>query len=420
MTAPAILLDIGVDLGGSATSAYLHLGDANYGKLDTATLGPDLLFAALEDRLLDFTVSRTSSRVVGPIVTYEAGSATFTLINDDGLLDPFVLSQSAVMGAVRLRAVHNGITYPVYRGFVTSWVPEHRHPTHAVVNVTAVDGFKILAGYMRTAIGGVGTGENTGARISRILDSVRWSAADRNIATGDSTLQATTLDGDALEEAQNVMHTEAGEFYVDESGFMFFRNRHAVLTDTRSTTSQGTFGSDKAGGELPYVGVPGLSDDDEQLVNIVSATRNGGVEQVVEDTPSTVRYLDHRHEETGLLLQTDSAVADWAGFVLHFDHLPEFRFTSLEIDPRVDETNMYPHVLGRRFGDRITVVRRPPSSPWGTLEDSKDVFIRGIEHSWARPNKWKTSWALQPVDKLSYLILNDANLGKLNQNALAY
>lgn len=421
MTAPTILFDIGLDLGAADTAGYWHIGNATYGKIGVAAIGPDQLFtSAITSRLLDFTVSRTSSRVVGPIVTYDAGSATFTLINDDGVLDPFVMTQSAVMAAVRLRAQIGSTIYPVFRGFIKSWVPEHRHPTHAVINVTAIDGLSVLADYPRTAVAPVGAGEDTGARINRILNSVNWSAADRTIATGNSTLQATTLDGDALSEAQNVMHTEAGEFYCDESGFMFYRNRNALLTDTRSTTSQATFGSNRAGGELPYVGIPGLSDDDDQLVNVISATRSGGVEQVVTDEPSRARYLDHKWEETGLLLQDDGTVRSWAGFVLHFDHLPEFRFTSLEMDPRADETNLYPQVLGRRFGDRITVVRRPPASPWGTVVDSKQVYIRSIEHSWSRPNKWKTVWGLQPVDKASYFIIGHPLNGRIGQNAIAY
>jgi hypothetical protein len=421
VTAPEILFDIGIDLGALDTALYWHVGNATYGKIGVAKVGPEaLLTSAISDRLLDFTVSRTSSRVVGPIVTYEAGTATVTLLNDDGLLDPFVMSDSAVMAALRIRAQLGSTVYPVFRGFVTSWVPEHRYPTHAVVNVTAVDGFTILAGYKRTAVAGVGAGEDTGARITRILNSVNWSLADRSIAVGDSTLAATTLDGDALEEAQNVMHAEAGEFYVDESGQMFFRNRHALLTDTRSTVSQGVFGSNRVGGELPYVDVPGLSDDNEQLVNVISATRTGGVEQVVEDAASRARYLDAKHEETDMFLQTDATVRDWAGYILHFDHLPEFRFTSLQVDPRIDEANLYPQVLGRRFGDRITVVRRPPASPWGTIVDSRDVYIRSIEHTWQRPNVWKTSWGLQPVDKLSFFIVGHATNGRIGQNAIAY
>lgn len=421
MTAPRILFDISLDLGGTDTADYLHLDDATYGLLNTALLAPDILFTSvLNDRVLDFTVTRASSRVVGPVVTYEAGTATVTLLNDDGQLDPFVMTESAVMAAMRIRAQLGSTIYPVFAGLIRKWLPEHRHPTHAVVNVTAVDGLQILAGYPRTAGAPAGAGEATGARINRILDSVNWSAADRVIATGDSTLQATTLEGDALAEAQLAVLSEAGEFYCDESGRMFFRNRYAQVTDSRSNTSQATFGSNTAGGELPYVGVPGLSDDDDQLVNIVSATRTGGIEQVVTDEASRARYLDHKHEQSDLVLQTDTAAAAWAGYVLHFDRLPEFRFTSLEIDPRVDETDLYPQVLGRRFGDRITVVRRPPASPWGSIVDSKAVYIRSITHTWTRPNKWHTSWGLQPVEKLSFLVLNDATLGKLDNNALGF
>jgi hypothetical protein len=422
VTAPTILVDFGYDLGAPGTSAYFHVGDPVNGKIGVGAIGPERLLTAfpIADRVLDFEVHRTSSRVVGPVVTYDAGTASLTLINDDGALDPFVMAESAVMSVLRIRAQLGSTIYPVFRGFVTSWVPEHRYPTFAVVNVTAVDGFKILAEYLRTATAPAGAGEDAGARIDRILDSVNWSLADRDIAVGDSTLAATTNEGDALAEAQDVMTAEAGEFYVDESGRMFFRNRHALLTDARSTTSQATFGSNTGGGELPYVGVPGLSDDDEQTVNLISATRTGGAEQVVEDAASRARYLDHKHEQTDMKLQADSNVRDWAGYILHFDHLPEFRFTSLELDPRVDETDLYPQVLGRRIGDRITVVRRPPAAPWGTVVDSKQVYIRSIEHSWSRPNKWTTSWGLQPVDKLSFFIVGHAVNGRIGQNAIAY
>lgn len=73
----------------------------------------------------------------------------------------------------------------------------------------------------------------------------------------------------------------------------------------------------------PYVGVPGLSDDDDQLVNVVAATRVGSTEQVVTDEPSRARYQDHKHDQSDLMLQTDAQAAAWAGYVLHFDRLPE-------------------------------------------------------------------------------------------------
>ncbi|MGH8836622.1 MAG: hypothetical protein ACRDWG_16745 [Actinomycetes bacterium] len=73
----------------------------------------------------------------------------------------------------------------------------------------------------------------------------------------------------------------------------------------------------------PYVGVLGLSDDDDQLVNVVAATRVGSTEQVVTDEPSRARYQDHKHDQSDLMLQTDAQAAAWAGYVLHFDRLPE-------------------------------------------------------------------------------------------------
>src|SRR5207342_2757815 len=82
VTAPTILFDIGLDLGGADTALYFHVGNATYGKIGVAKVGPEhLLTDVLSDRLLSFETHRTSSRVAGPVVTYEAGTASLTLLN---------------------------------------------------------------------------------------------------------------------------------------------------------------------------------------------------------------------------------------------------------------------------------------------------------------------------------------------------
>jgi len=51
---------------------------------------------------------------------------------------------------------------------------------------------------------------------------------------------------------------------------------------------------------------------------------------------------------------------------------------------------------------------------------SKDCFIRGIQHDFT-PLWWHTQWTLQSASKYgSFLTLDDATLGQLNENALAY
>lgn len=410
-----ILVDFGFLTGADIPTAYYRIGHPLYGIIGTAAIAPPDVFTDYSGRLMSMSVQRTSSRVAGPIVEYNAGTATLTLRNDDGVLDPTNLDYPAPGVAVRIRKVYAGVTYPVFSGFVSSWLPELRSPTNAVVNVTATDGMDGIAGYPRDAGAPVGAGENTGARVARILDTVGWPAGLRDIAVGDSVLQATTGEGDALTEIKEAVKAEAGEFYIDGGGVAVFRNRHSMFTDTQSTTSQATFGSNAAGGEIMYVGSPGVSYDRQQLVNLVRATRAGGVEQVVDDATSRDRYRDHPYEDSSLPLTTDADAASWARYVLRQDSEPEFRYTSIDLDARLRPDLVYPQVLGRQFGDRVTVVRRPPG-----VVDSREVLIRSIEHSWQPPDRWRTTWGLQPVDRFQVYVIGHPDMGRIGFNAIAY
>lgn len=412
-----ILVDIGVTVGAADTSQYWYIGNPTRGKIGVAAIAPPNLMTSYSDRIMAMEVHRTSSRSLGPIVEYNAGTATVTLLNDDGQLDPAVLAQSAPGSDIRIRNVYNGVTYPIFRGTVTSWLPEHRHPDHAVIIVQAADAFDDLTNNTPVTLGSpVGAGEDTGARVNRVLDVIGWPVADRNIDTGKSTHQGTVLDGTAVELIQKAVFAEGGEFYVEADGVITFRNRHAVLKTARSNTSQATFGSNRAGGEIVYVGVPGLSDDRSQMANTVRATRTGGAPQSASDAASIARNRERVVEESDLSLQTDTEAFNWAKFILGQTKDPEFRFTSLTIDPRADPDLIYPQALGRLLSDRITVVRRPP----GGIVDSRELLIRSIEHSWQSPARWITTWGLQPVTTYSYWTIGHPTLGRIGSNAIAF
>src|SRR5260370_42504631 len=77
--------------------------------------------------------------------------------------------------------------------------------------------------------------------------------------------------------------TEAGELYVDGAGRVVFRNRQAILTDSRSNTAQGAFGD--GGAELAYEDVD-VAYDDASVANRVRIARVGGVQQTADDGAS--------------------------------------------------------------------------------------------------------------------------------------
>jgi hypothetical protein len=420
---PTLALEVGFTAG-AGTSNYLHLDDVARGILDTNTLAPDDLFTDVTAYLHNVTTQRTSSRLAGPVLRYEAGKLTATLDNTDRRFDPTNLagpyvsggrSQVQPMRVVRLRATWAGITYDVWRGFADAWLPAYlKGDRYAGIGLTATDGFKVLGNNDRAPASAAGAGEDTGARVTRILNSASWPVADRVIVAGDTTVQATTLEGDALAELMVVTETEIGEFYMDHAGRAFFRNRNGVNEDTRSNTSQATFGD--AGAELRYFEIEPSTDPD-QLVNRARITRVGGVEQTAEDTASITEFLIAAHKSSSLLMQTDAAALDYAGYLVATSKEPEYRFESLVINPLRDPANLFPQVLGRQFGDRITVRRRPPGG--GTIE--QDVLIRGITHAIDGHNgTWLTTWQLQSASKTAFLVLDHATLGKLDANALSY
>lgn len=420
---PTVIVEVGFTAG-PGTGIYLHLDDAARGLLGTNTLAPADILADVTAYVHRFTTRRGSNRVEGPAVRYEAGVSSTILDNTDRRFDPTNLSGPYVSGGVtqvipmrivRHRATWNGITYPLSRGFADSWLLTwDRSLNFGEVELQATDGFKVLENYDRPADTSQGGGENTGARISRILDSADWPTADRIIATGDTTVQATTLEGTALTELYLVVDTEIGEGYIDGSGRYVFRNRTAMLEDTRSNTSQATFG-DGGGSELPYENVT-VEYDDEQLANLVRITRAGGSTQTAQDTTSQTQYLIHVYDRSDLLMESDTGAADYAAFILAKSKDPELRIATLTINPLRDPTNLFPQVLGREIGDRITVKLRPPG---GGTTLTRDVYIRGIDHA-ATPESWQTVWTLQDAPDESFLIIDHSVLGKLDFNVLAY
>lgn len=325
-------------------------------------------------------------------------------------------TQVTAMRAVRIMATWAGVVYELFRGYADQWDVQWFEPDYSECTLTATDAFKILSGIDRTAVAPVGAGEASGARVARILDSVAWEAVDRQIATGDCTVQATDLSGDALAELQTVTASELGELYADGGGRIVFRNRRAMLTDTRSLTSQATFG-DGGGAELPYQGLA-IAADDATFFNEVRVTRSGGTEQTATDAASLALYYAKTYRPaTEPILQTDAAALDYARWLLHVASDPELRFTELMVNPRYDAAALFPHVLGRLLGDRITVIRRPPG---GGDPITKDQFIRGVEHTFA-PESWSVTWALQDASRYgSFFVLNHASLGELDRNALSF
>jgi hypothetical protein len=410
---------------GAGDVGYLILDDATRGKLDTAKLAAADYFTDVSTWFRGGTVNRGVSRFEGIYGQAEAGTMTVALANDDRRFDPTNLAGPYVAAgatqvkagrAIRLRATYAGVAYDLFRGFIDEPRLTYIQRGPATVTLLATDGTAAVANYEQNGGATVGAGEDTGARINRVLDGMGWPAEERNIAVGKTTVQGTDLSANAWSEIALTSDTELGEVYFDVDGKLTFRNRDALSTDTRSNTSQATFGDANDGLELGFVAIE-LTADLNQTRNIIRGSRVGGVQQIAQDATSIAQYRRRTWQRSDLLHQTDAEVADYVAYVLSLLKDNELRVATMTVNPLADPTRLFPQVLGRKLGDRVTVKFTPPG---GGARISRDVFIRGVNHT-IGGDTWETTFAYQDAtNKFQFFVLNNATLGRLDNNALAY
>lgn len=426
MPVPEVILDIGFN--GPTTGSFFTVGDPLRGAINNLPIGSSDIWVTISNaRIRSWSVRYGAGDGDQPTLRYDAATAQI-ILNDPlrefdpaNLAGPYVsagVSQVEAMVRVRLRAVWDDISYPIFWGYADDWESDYQGNSWTYVTLTATDPLKVFAALDRTAGVSAGAGEDSGARIGRILDSASWPAASRLISTGDTLLQATDLSGNTLTELQVVQDTELGEFYFDQQGRAVFRNRAAMLADTRSNTSQATFGDAGYGvGEIPYADVtPGKPDG--AVVNRVMVARVGGIEQTVEDVVSIARYLAKTHQRDDLLMQDDAGAASWGRALLYQFSTPQYRFAQLDFNtpsPEIEDVH-WPQVLGRKIGDRITVRRRPAG---GGSVIERDCFVRGVEHA-SDGVAWTSAFVLQSAERYSFFTIDNPVLGVIGSNAIAY
>lgn len=285
-----------------------------------------------------------------------------------------------------------------------------------VWNGTAITSTRVAA-HAAAALTGW-AGDTTGTRVSRFLDAIGWPATLRDIQTGISTLGAASwsVGTSALSALQNWADTETGLFFISRDGKIVWKSRHSPLLDTEATTSQATF-SDT--GTIKYdIDEFELKRDDTLIRNPVTAQRANGVIVTVSDAALIEKYGERSWTAPTTEDNSDATVRDRAVWLLRRFKERATRLRSMRITPRRDPSVLWPQVLGREIGDRITVSRKPLQL---NASVSVDQIIEGVAHQFS-PQSWRTTFVAAPVDPNvgSYLILDDASTGLLDTGLLAY
>jgi hypothetical protein len=303
-----------------------------------------------------------------------------------GLLDP--------MRKLQISATHNGVTYPIFSGFITGYqtiTPQESNDNVSYCVITAVDAFRLLQNAQITTVAGTSAGQLSGTRINKILDEINWPSEMRDIDAGLTTMQADPgTQRTALAACQTVTTSEYGAFYVDATGSFVFQDRALTSSSVAGTP---TVFTDNGSPGLLYFDAAWVLND-VLIYNQANITRTGGSTQVSTDLASVAKYFLHSYTQTDLLMQTDSVALDYAQAYVASRAETSVRCDAIVLDLYTENYDAgIAAALGLDYFDPITVTTSQPGS--STL--SKTLQIFGVAMT-INPNRWRVTFTtLEPI-----------------------
>ena len=395
---PTFTTEIRFTAGASSTG--FELGTAILGY---STLGTAVTWSDVSSDVRNLSISRGKQRELDE---FSAGSASVTLSNTARTYDPNYASGTYYGNIkpgrwIRIKATYDSTEYELYQGVIREWEYGYSFPNEAVATPRASDFIEYLNNASITA--------TTSAAISGTVVAEILNAANiipRDLDTGQETFQAVSLaSANALTALQTADKSEGGGLsavYCNEQNQVVFEDRNSLSTNTRSNTSQATFGTSA----LPVDAID-IDYSSDLIKNDVSLTRIGGSAQTKTDSTSQDDYGIRSFSLTGLYNNSDSNVGNIAQSYIDAFKDAELRVRSITIHPRMNNALMI-QALSRKIRDRITISYDPP--PGGTTV-TDEMFISGIEHT-ASAQDFRTKFTLESVTGRSpYWMLGTGELG---------
>ena len=349
---------------------------------------------------------------------FQTGQLTLRIVDQNGDFNPQNPSSPyfellTPMKKVQITATYSGVTYPIFSGFITSYVNSQPKDATEVAYTTiqAVDAYRLAQNAQISTVTGATAGDLSGTRINQILNTINWPATMRDIDAGLTTLQNDPgTNRTSLSALQTVANSEYGAVYVDASGSFVFQDRAVTVS---SITGTPTVFSDNGAGIRYSNAVWKL--DDTLIFNKSTVTRSGGTAQVAINQPSIDKYFLHSYFLDGLLMQTDAVALEYAQAYTASRAETSIRCDYVELDlytPSYDTGIIA--ALDLDFFDPITVITTQPGG--STLEKTLQIF--GVAFN-ITPNSWKTTFTtLEPV--IDGFIIGNVDYGVLGQNVLSY
>jgi hypothetical protein len=349
---------------------------------------------------------------------FQTGSLTLRITDQNGDFNPQNVSGPyynllTPMKKVQITATYSSVTYPIFAGYITSYVTTYPDDGEgvAITTIQAVDAFRLAQLAQISTVAGTSAGQLSGARVDDILDQISWPASQRDIDPGLTTLQADPgTNRTALQALFTVANSEYGAIYVDADNNFVFQDRGVTAGSIGGTPT--VFADDGSG--ISYFDATWILND-VLIFNKATITRVGGSPQVALNQASIDKYFLHSYFLDNLLMQTDAAALDHAQAYVASRQETSIRVDAIVLDLYTPSYNSgIVAALDLDFFDPITV---KTTQPGGSLLE-KTLQIFGVRMN-ITPNSWKTTFTtLEPV--IDAFILDDSIYGTLGYNVLSY
>ena len=386
------------------------------GILDTNVLGDaTAVIVDVSDRINILQTTRGRTALSDQ---FQTGTMTLRIVDQNGDFNPQNPASPyyellTPMKKVIITATYSSVTYPIFAGFITSYVnTQPKDATEvAYTTIQAVDAYRLAQNAQISTVTGATAGDLSGTRINQILDQISWPSSARDVDAGLTTMQAdpgTTRT--SLAALQTVADSEYGAVYVDASGNFVFQDRSVTVSSIGGTPT--LFADDGTG--IKYANAVWKLDD-TLVFNSATVTRSGGTAQVATNAASIEKYFIHSYFLNNLLMQTDAVALDYAQAYVASRAETSIRCDAVELDLYTPDYNTgIIAALDLDFFDPITVITTQPGG--STLDKTLQIFGVGMNIT---PNSWKTVFTtLEPI--IDGFILDNIDYGVLDEDVFSY